>query len=231
MLVASRLSISAEHCQVFFGNEIITFPPAATKFWVIDGFALSPNAFSSPISKIYHCTATELCIQEQILSFNEFCFISSNTNDIHFAKVTVKNDDGSIVAFEKLVETLPKVKAIFYRADSAFPSFTKETIHELVKIPHFFKIIKLHIFDVSEAFDLEAFYNFIKSNKFTNIQISFNESISERYKKRIGEIIDEIIATEGSFTYKPPHITFVGNDPDRWNKLRSISAKFLGHSF
>uniref|UniRef100_A0AC34FHX2 Uncharacterized protein n=1 Tax=Panagrolaimus sp. ES5 TaxID=591445 RepID=A0AC34FHX2_9BILA len=135
-----------------------------------------PNLVSSLIPKLHQCDARHLYLCGQTFSFKDFYFLSSNVKKLNLYHVACKNDDGSDVAFEKLVEACLKVKEISF---------------------------------IPEAFDLDAFYGYMKKNVLTEVDLKFGGSLSDAYKARLDIIIDEIFAENKYIEtekYKPPII-------------------------
>uniref|UniRef100_A0A914YWV3 Uncharacterized protein n=1 Tax=Panagrolaimus superbus TaxID=310955 RepID=A0A914YWV3_9BILA len=88
------------------------------KLWITGTLRVLPEnvsndyVASSIISKIYQCDVKRLALRDQVISLNELSFLCSSVKDLELYCVTVKNDDGTVVAFEKLVEQLPNAKEI-----------------------------------------------------------------------------------------------------------------------
>uniref|UniRef100_A0A914PV68 Uncharacterized protein n=1 Tax=Panagrolaimus davidi TaxID=227884 RepID=A0A914PV68_9BILA len=116
-------------------------------------------------------------------------------------------ENGSIVPLEKLIAVLPKIKSIFFYEDSDETSITSNTVKKLLELPHFSTIDTFELFNTTEKFDIETFFKYSKKNKHTRFIINFGNSISETYKKRIEEIVDEIIESE-KHDYIPANIYY-----------------------
>uniref|UniRef100_A0A914PR26 Uncharacterized protein n=1 Tax=Panagrolaimus davidi TaxID=227884 RepID=A0A914PR26_9BILA len=189
------------------------------KLWINEIFHF-PYFISLIIPKIYRCDVKFLRFFHQTISFDAFLFLSSYVEIIELEFVTVENENGSIVPFEKLVEILPKIKEIkFYDLTSSI--ITTNTVKELLKIPHFSKINEIEIKGLTETFDIQSFFGYLKENKHTCFQLLFDSSISQPFKICLEKIIDEIIETE-EHDYKPPYIYFFGLAYDKMNKMQKI---------
>uniref|UniRef100_A0AC35FD13 Uncharacterized protein n=1 Tax=Panagrolaimus sp. PS1159 TaxID=55785 RepID=A0AC35FD13_9BILA len=107
----SKLKLSMNEFEKSFD-----FAKVPCKFWITDifhfPFVTTQNKISSIIPKNYRCDVKVLRLFHQTISFDAFLFLSSNVEIIKLDFVTVKNENGSIVPFEKLVEILPKIKEI-----------------------------------------------------------------------------------------------------------------------
>uniref|UniRef100_A0AC34FWV2 Uncharacterized protein n=1 Tax=Panagrolaimus sp. ES5 TaxID=591445 RepID=A0AC34FWV2_9BILA len=180
------------------------------KFWITDDFSVYTNiknndAVSTLIHKIYQCNANFLTLQDQVLSYGDLAFLGSNAKSLTFNRVTIVHENGTIVTFEKVVESFPKVQVInfFYTKTS----ITFQTFTELLKIPQFLTLDYFILSHIPEDFDIESFYVYMKTNKLTKIDLSFSEALSEAYKNRLETIIDEIIEAK-DHDYKRLVISF-----------------------
>ena len=69
------------------------------------------------IPKIYRCNLTRLDLSHQILFFDEFQKLTSSDSllCLYLDKVLVKNDNGTILPIEKLIERLPELQRFEYK--------------------------------------------------------------------------------------------------------------------
>uniref|UniRef100_A0AC34F7W8 DUF38 domain-containing protein n=1 Tax=Panagrolaimus sp. ES5 TaxID=591445 RepID=A0AC34F7W8_9BILA len=176
------------------------------------------NYISSVFPKIYRCDVFHLILENQTFTFNEHIFISLAAKRIIYRDIVVKTADGSIVPFEKLVEAVPKVKKITFKHENSRSNINSKTFTELLKIPHFSKLQRLNLENIPEVFDFDAFYGYMKKNKFIKFDLEFSASISDAYKNRVETIIDEILQTE-KHTYRVPLINFHGLSEEKFYKL------------
>uniref|UniRef100_A0AC34G6Y2 Uncharacterized protein n=1 Tax=Panagrolaimus sp. ES5 TaxID=591445 RepID=A0AC34G6Y2_9BILA len=71
----------------------------------------------------------------------------------------------------------------------------------------------LLVFDwLSELFDIEKLFGYLKKNKTTRVGIRYNGPLSEKYKEKLQTIADEILDAESPREYKPPLIHFDGQN-------------------
>uniref|UniRef100_A0A914Q281 Uncharacterized protein n=1 Tax=Panagrolaimus davidi TaxID=227884 RepID=A0A914Q281_9BILA len=191
------------------------------KFWMTDKFQVyggrngEGNILPSIIPTFFQCNIKNLIIYSQNMSYKNWIFLASNALVIDFCNVTVKNEDGSNVAAEKLVEAAVNAKEITLSANFVV---TSETVEELTKLPHFRKLIFFKLYQIPETFDIEAFFVYIKKNKCTNFHLYFNELISDEYKNCIDAIIDKILVTK-KHDYRLPDIYFSGISRDKYDKF------------
>uniref|UniRef100_A0AC34G6F4 Uncharacterized protein n=1 Tax=Panagrolaimus sp. ES5 TaxID=591445 RepID=A0AC34G6F4_9BILA len=100
---------------VYNDQERIKFPHVSSKFWITDEFKTYMREINQkPISSslyttFYRVDCKELKLNCGEISFDAFLFLASNVEDIHLGHTVVKNEDGSIVPFEKLIKLLPHV--------------------------------------------------------------------------------------------------------------------------
>ena len=117
---------------------------------------------SSIIPRIYRCDFTGISFSQQTLLFDEFKkFTTSGFVDLFFNKTLVKNDDGSIVPIENLIELMPNLEYFHYEnvtTDDGLQTITRETAAKLNAIPHFPKIYLFIMEKIPESFDIDAFF-------------------------------------------------------------------------
>uniref|UniRef100_A0AC35GW22 Uncharacterized protein n=1 Tax=Panagrolaimus sp. PS1159 TaxID=55785 RepID=A0AC35GW22_9BILA len=95
---------------------------------------------------------------------------------------------------------------------------TTSTAEELFKIPHFLSLDKFGMFEIPETFDIKSFYDHIKVNEKTKIDLDFSRQISNEYKTQLQTIVYEIIETE-YLGYKMTRIDFSGMTNDSREKM------------
>uniref|UniRef100_A0AC34FDF5 Uncharacterized protein n=1 Tax=Panagrolaimus sp. ES5 TaxID=591445 RepID=A0AC34FDF5_9BILA len=229
ILVVSQLhydEYGQKNWQISYGNKSLQVAYITSKLWITETLFVScnisnQNILSSIIPKIYQCSAKRLYLWDQTVSFEDFCIVNQLAKEVHLSIVTVKNPDGSDVAFEKLVEASPEVKKIYYRHGNDLSNINYKTFSELAKIPHFTRLENVVICLVPETFDLNAFYLYMKINKITKFYLTFDDSLSDAYKNRLEGIIDKIIETK-KHDYKPPYISFDGLNEEKRRKLSML---------
>uniref|UniRef100_A0AC35F0A6 FTH domain-containing protein n=1 Tax=Panagrolaimus sp. PS1159 TaxID=55785 RepID=A0AC35F0A6_9BILA len=182
------------------------------KLWITNKIDTVESGFSqlSPIiPKLYITDFKVLTLRDQRISYNDILFLS-NVEKLEFCNVILKNEDGTIVKLEKLVKVLPKTKYITISEtlkEYSNSMISKNTVNELLKLPHFSKITNFNLDDIPETFDIETCFAFIKENKISKFRLHFSSSISAAHKTRLEAIIDEILQTE-NHDYKVPFIDF-----------------------
>uniref|UniRef100_A0AC34F3G6 DUF38 domain-containing protein n=1 Tax=Panagrolaimus sp. ES5 TaxID=591445 RepID=A0AC34F3G6_9BILA len=197
------------------------------KLWITGDFTVDPgtpirNDFvSSFIPRIHRIAVQYLDFCDQILSLEEFLFLTPNVERVQFENLTVKNRDGTELAFVKLLEILPKVWSFTYFIKENDKTVTSKTVEEMLKLPNFSMMGEFRLFNVPETFDVEAFFTHMKKCKNTMFQLRFSNSISQAYKNRLETIIDEIIDAE-THGYIAPMIYFDDMDQERFDDLSKI---------
>uniref|UniRef100_A0A914R5C3 Uncharacterized protein n=1 Tax=Panagrolaimus davidi TaxID=227884 RepID=A0A914R5C3_9BILA len=210
---------------------MIDFSTILCKFWLTEKFFMSTyyaqpsDHVSSKIPYFYRVDTKSISFADQIISYNEFLFFTSNVEKLSLYKTIVKNEDATIFPLEKIIELLPAIKDFYFYDNPGFKLITKNTAKELLKIPHFSTIEEFYMYFVPEIFDIETFYAYIKTNKYTKIKVEFSDKISEDYKIRVEQIIDEIIGTE-NHEYNVPRIVFQGLAEEKMHKMRSLFGYF-----
>uniref|UniRef100_A0A914PG37 Uncharacterized protein n=1 Tax=Panagrolaimus davidi TaxID=227884 RepID=A0A914PG37_9BILA len=222
-------SVKTDIFECKFERKPYDITKVTSKFWITDLLFIEPefledneimdkNIVSSNISKFYKCAPKYLKLCYQNIFFHDLSLLLQSAEKIYFIDVCVKNDDGSNVAVEKIVEIAVEAKMITFHHSTIT---NKNTMKELLKIPNFLKLDVFSLTNLSEDFDIETFYNYMKKNKTTKFWFHFQNQISEAYKNRIETIVDEIIATK-EFIYKPPMIYFPEIDDEKFETLKNI---------
>uniref|UniRef100_A0A914QRG2 Uncharacterized protein n=1 Tax=Panagrolaimus davidi TaxID=227884 RepID=A0A914QRG2_9BILA len=170
------------------------------------------NLASSVIPKFYKCDVTELTLKKQNIFFTEYLMLALNVKVLAFVDVIVKNLDGTLTSVEKLIEITEDVPS---------PPSTK-TFEELLKLSHFFTLEIFIWVGISEGFDIEKFYNYIK----TKFHLCFDDQLSDEYQNFLESIINETIETEKP-EYQPPFISYAGMNLEKYEKLEPIFAEIF----
>uniref|UniRef100_A0A914P4X4 DUF38 domain-containing protein n=1 Tax=Panagrolaimus davidi TaxID=227884 RepID=A0A914P4X4_9BILA len=199
------------------------------KFWVCGYFTIGGDAncsykkdlVSSFLPRIYRCEIVDLTLQNQKLTTDEFFFITAKTGKVCFTNVTVVNRDGKEIAFEKLVELIPEVYSFVHDFKDNDKTVTAKSVKELLKLPHLHNFVEFRLFNVPEAFDIEAFFAHIKKSR-GMFELEFAGALSVDYQSRLEAIIDELIEAQ-TFDYIPPFISFPEmEDDDELYELRKV---------
>uniref|UniRef100_A0A914QWV4 DUF38 domain-containing protein n=1 Tax=Panagrolaimus davidi TaxID=227884 RepID=A0A914QWV4_9BILA len=198
------------------------------KIWVngycVIGFdansSFKKDLVSSFLPRIYRCEIEDLSLQNQELTIDEFLFVTAETGRVCFSDITVVNRDGKEIAFEKLVELIPEVYSLKYYFKNNDKTVTSKTVKELLKLSHHQNFIQFRLFNVSEAFDIEAFFAHIKNSEGV-FQLEFGDALSVAYQSRLEAIIDELIEAE-TFYYIPPFISYPEMDDEKCRELYQV---------
>ena len=112
---------------------------------------------------IFRCDLTSLGLGCQSLSFDEFQKVTSSFSfkSLFLKKTMIKNSDGTVVAIEKIIQSLPNLRTFYYinvSSEDRQQTITSETAANLIVIPHFPKIKNFTMEKIPESFDIEAFF-------------------------------------------------------------------------
>uniref|UniRef100_A0A914RBE2 DUF38 domain-containing protein n=1 Tax=Panagrolaimus davidi TaxID=227884 RepID=A0A914RBE2_9BILA len=194
------------------------------KFWVTAG-EIEPTSkiISSIIPHLYKIDVKQIRVCRQTFSFNDFVCFSKNVENIDLNHIILKKENVSNIPLEKLVEALPKLKNLSVNQHFDRYLITSETMKELLKIKHFPQIDVIRFDGLDDTFDIETFYDYMKKNKHTRFSFAFSFSyqLSDAYKNRLEEIIDEVIETQ-HHDYKVPLFTVPHSDIFKWFKMREL---------
>uniref|UniRef100_A0A914YLT4 Uncharacterized protein n=1 Tax=Panagrolaimus superbus TaxID=310955 RepID=A0A914YLT4_9BILA len=201
-----------------------------TKLWITDELDVvqvnvtNNSVVSSIIPKIYQCDVNYLRLYHQIISYHEFMILCSSAQVLDLYQVAVSNDNDTVFSFKKLFEQLTQLKEIYYTFTTSSNNTAKVDFKELWNIPHCANYDHFCLYNIPEDFDIDGFYPFMKKNKKTRVNLCFSDEISEEYKARLEAFIDEIIDAK-DHGYKPPYISFLGNNQEKFNKLHRLHLK------
>uniref|UniRef100_A0A914QFI8 Uncharacterized protein n=1 Tax=Panagrolaimus davidi TaxID=227884 RepID=A0A914QFI8_9BILA len=192
------------------------------KFWVTgDEIGPTSKIISSIIPYLYKVDVEKILVVEQTISFNDFVCFSKNVEHLDLRYSNLKNENDSNIPFEKIVEALPKLKKLCVSQDSGRYLITSETMKELIKIEHFSKINYICFVGLTDIFDIETFYDYMKKNKHTIFSFRFSRQLSVAYKNRLEEIVDEIIETH-NHDYEVPRFTVPDIDHLKLSKVQKL---------
>uniref|UniRef100_A0A914PD76 DUF3822 family protein n=1 Tax=Panagrolaimus davidi TaxID=227884 RepID=A0A914PD76_9BILA len=219
--------IVIDHLQTSYGKWMVKEKPLDLtkyncKYWITDEICVSAsesvdkNILLPIIPKLYQCDVKRLYLFSQVVSFNDLSLLILSAERIHFNNIIVKKCD-SVIPLEDIITIAVNAKTVYAHK----PKITPKTMKQLLQIPHFATLVHFGLYALSEVFDIEAFYSYMKKNQHTKFYISFFPQPSDAFKNRLETIIDEILETE-QFNYKPPQIRFSGLDFQKYEKLRRI---------
>uniref|UniRef100_A0AC34FQX8 Uncharacterized protein n=1 Tax=Panagrolaimus sp. ES5 TaxID=591445 RepID=A0AC34FQX8_9BILA len=217
------------------GWKFMTLGNVTSKIWITEYVDLNPvnaedKSVTSIFPKLYQCDATMLNITNLNIYYDDLMFFGTTVDSLDLCQVTVKYKNGKNMAFEKIVELFPKLVYLNYISPSDGSAMTSKTFNELLKNPQFLKLKRCTLLDTPEDFDIEAFYKYMKKNKHTSIRIHFCDTISEAYRNRLQDIVNEIVESE-THEYKPPFIGFLGYDEKMCDKLRNCMIDIYNYFF
>uniref|UniRef100_A0A914QRH0 Uncharacterized protein n=1 Tax=Panagrolaimus davidi TaxID=227884 RepID=A0A914QRH0_9BILA len=198
-----------------------------SRYWITDSIYASAfefvdkNIFSPIIPKLYQCDAESLFFSDQIISYHDLSLLISSAELISFTNVVVKYADCSDVPLEDILAIAANAKYV----SATKPTITSKTMKELTKLPNFMKLVYFTLYNLSEVFDIDEFYGYMKKISHTKFFLAFDEQISEGYMNRLETIVDEILETV-QFNYKPPVINFTALHREKFEQLRQICNSY-----
>uniref|UniRef100_A0AC34G3Q4 Uncharacterized protein n=1 Tax=Panagrolaimus sp. ES5 TaxID=591445 RepID=A0AC34G3Q4_9BILA len=200
-----------------------------SKIWIDSSLIISsshPSTFTSSIfSKLYNSDVKNFQLFNQSISFNQFLSIAQNVETCHFEKNTVKYENGAEVPCEVILANFPKLKDFIYNCPPNIFYDYSTTAKELLQLPHFINLELVVFPALSQSFDIDLFFSYIKKNDTTSFALGFVGDLSVEYKEKLQAITDEILNAELPRAYKPPYITFDGQL--RQNQLRDLYVKYF----
>uniref|UniRef100_A0AC34GU04 Uncharacterized protein n=1 Tax=Panagrolaimus sp. ES5 TaxID=591445 RepID=A0AC34GU04_9BILA len=203
ILIADRFAYDRvdKKCFVYKGHDSTKFSSVSSKFWITKKFSnfvreSNPKMVASILPKFYRVDVKKVRLSCQNISLDDFVFLCLNVKRLDFNHTTVMNADGSIVSFEKLLALLPKLTYIEFLNKPASSSITSKTAKELAEILQFSKVQYFELCNLSEVFDIEFFLNYMKKSTGIRFLVYFCPPLSEAFKNRLEEMIDEIIESK-----------------------------------
>uniref|UniRef100_A0A914QEQ5 Uncharacterized protein n=1 Tax=Panagrolaimus davidi TaxID=227884 RepID=A0A914QEQ5_9BILA len=158
------------------------------------------------ISKLHKCDASFLELKN--VEIPSELFLTKNVKLCNFRNVSVLSKNGIKMPLEKIVENLPSICGFKFSFDSNSLNVSSKTVKELIKIPHFSEISYFSLINISENFDIQTLFNFLKRNSSPKFHLKYqNNRLSNKYKNELEKIVDEILETK-SLKYDPPFISF-----------------------
>uniref|UniRef100_A0AC35GUY1 Uncharacterized protein n=1 Tax=Panagrolaimus sp. PS1159 TaxID=55785 RepID=A0AC35GUY1_9BILA len=201
ILVLSNLYYYNEWVTWSNGNRTkVDLENGLGKYWVSEYFGACssrPSIAASIVPRISFCNIQHLSLTNQIISYNDLMILAKDVEDLTMDKVFVKNEATCFVTMDKIFDLFPKN-------------------------PNFLALDVFTCCRVSDNFDIEAFYAYMKSNKHTKIILEFAGNISVALKNRLEQIVDEILSTQ-NHGYKPPFLSFHGLAQQKLNAIRDLS--------
>uniref|UniRef100_A0AC34G5H4 Uncharacterized protein n=1 Tax=Panagrolaimus sp. ES5 TaxID=591445 RepID=A0AC34G5H4_9BILA len=182
-----------------------------SKIWILFKLQIfsTPTLATSLIPKFYNGDIRDLELVGQNISFHDFLFFSKELQRFNLRKSTVVYENGTVVPCEIILAELPKLQIFLFDCTLLSCDFSK-TAAEFVKISHFKNLLAFFIIGVSESFDIDTFFNYLKQNNKTKVALGFPAPLSVEYKEKLQAIIDEVLDAESPRTYLPPFINFDG---------------------
>uniref|UniRef100_A0AC34G5D7 Uncharacterized protein n=1 Tax=Panagrolaimus sp. ES5 TaxID=591445 RepID=A0AC34G5D7_9BILA len=162
---------------------------------------------------MYKAKLDSLELLNQILTFDEYLFLTSNAKKIKLSETTVKYSNGNFVEFEKLVQYCLNLETFKCHLPENSTIISPKTVKELIKFLPTSKIKIFSLFELAETFE---------KNKRISIDLGFRDSLSDEYFDQLEDVLCEIVETE-KFEYSPPYIFLPGLTSEVQNFLYDIA--------
>uniref|UniRef100_A0AC34GRK8 Uncharacterized protein n=1 Tax=Panagrolaimus sp. ES5 TaxID=591445 RepID=A0AC34GRK8_9BILA len=191
------------------------------KFWIthvlntgVDGQIAPPSI----ISKLYRCDIKHCLLHQQSITFDQLLFLASSADVLILEKCVVTDNSGSHVQIENIVAAFPTILKFASNQDALNTSIN--TVKNLFKIPHFSTLSRFFMFQISDLFDIETVYEYLKTcENGIHFCFIFSDSISDAYLARLETIVDDILETSSSYNYKFPYIFIPSLNIDKQEAL------------
>jgi hypothetical protein len=162
-------SIPENNLQYF--DKIKNVPP---NLWVTEWLEIfnETRVIYDLMPKIAYCECSSLILKNQILRFDDYVMLTKagKVDNLYFCNTHIKFDNGKIVPFERLLETLKNVTTIKFENNSA-PSIVNFD-NFLRFVPSTLKFITLC--DPPANFNYSTFFHFIGINTKINYEIELS---------------------------------------------------------
>uniref|UniRef100_A0AC34F5N0 Uncharacterized protein n=1 Tax=Panagrolaimus sp. ES5 TaxID=591445 RepID=A0AC34F5N0_9BILA len=158
-------------------------------------FSTLPTNYLSKeiVPRLYRCDAKCVELNFQNLSFAELLFFigHGNVTELVLAECEIKDVDGNIILFEKIMERLPNVKHMQLNPVKC----GENTGHALSEMKFNEKLVQIEFGLVGERFDPDQFLNFCVANRsqqqfYLDMDFSLNH-FGEEFVKKIRILMED----------------------------------------
>uniref|UniRef100_A0A914R8G5 Uncharacterized protein n=1 Tax=Panagrolaimus davidi TaxID=227884 RepID=A0A914R8G5_9BILA len=196
---------SSQHCN-YVPDRRIKLTNAPFKLWITELLDIFDGGIiaTSLIPRIYKCDAEKMDLFNQLLTVDEFAFLTRKVLDPIFA-TWILDENKKVVSFEKILESLPQIQSIDYFFDDGL-DITPDTVKKIVEMEHVKKFYRMTLQNIPPNFDFDAFSKFMLENKQIWFDLSFyDQTITEEYIFRV-KAFAEKLKTENYGHYRRPAI-------------------------
>uniref|UniRef100_A0AC35GG96 Uncharacterized protein n=1 Tax=Panagrolaimus sp. PS1159 TaxID=55785 RepID=A0AC35GG96_9BILA len=134
--------------------------------------------------------------------------MGSTAKDCYFSDVIVRNNDGSNASLAKIIDSFPLLE--YFNSTNMFissPNISKTTVKELLETSKFATLKQFNLNGISEDFDIESFYKFLKKNRTMDIHLHFKNNLSKNFCKTRKAVIKKILKLSNTKDFWPPCIS------------------------
>uniref|UniRef100_A0A914Q2R2 Uncharacterized protein n=1 Tax=Panagrolaimus davidi TaxID=227884 RepID=A0A914Q2R2_9BILA len=210
-----------------FDYEVLDLSNINKPIWITEGiycYTEDVSLVSSLLSKVIVCDITNLGLDDQIITLNEFKLLisSGNVTTFSFGFSHVEYENGEIVPIDEIMELIPNVTEFqWYLDNSMLSTFTSETVQNLINVinPSILKTFCLK--NIPETFDFNLFVIFMDKNPLIEYDLDFNIHIADEYSNMLQKFVDKKIATSSKkpFLLK---IDFLRQSEESDKQLKSL---------
>uniref|UniRef100_A0A914PAM4 Uncharacterized protein n=1 Tax=Panagrolaimus davidi TaxID=227884 RepID=A0A914PAM4_9BILA len=180
---------------------------APFKLWITELLEIVDRdaAVKHLIPRIYRCDAKNMYLLNQLLTADEFAFLTPKVLDLVFATWVLDKTE-KVVSFEKILESLPQIQAISHLFFADGRDVTLDTVKKIAEMEHVKKFSRMTLQNIPPNFDFVAFSKFMLENKHIWFVLAFyDETITEEYMVEV-KAFAEKLKTEDYGNHRRPVI-------------------------
>uniref|UniRef100_A0AC34GV62 Uncharacterized protein n=1 Tax=Panagrolaimus sp. ES5 TaxID=591445 RepID=A0AC34GV62_9BILA len=168
------------------------------KLWVYQSLQSEDSAADEVaplIPKVSKFDLRILKIQNQRLTWNDYQKLTSSgtLEELCLEDIVIGDADGTIVAYDKLLQSLPHLEVIEMACFHGYLEFEPDTVKKMVDLlSGCKKLRRLKLDGLEENFDFASFANFLLKNEIVDICFIYYDPVSDAYKEMIHALIEEI---------------------------------------
>uniref|UniRef100_A0A914QNR0 Uncharacterized protein n=1 Tax=Panagrolaimus davidi TaxID=227884 RepID=A0A914QNR0_9BILA len=198
---------STQHCN-FVSDRPIGLLSAPFKLWITENLDIEVGggAVKHLIPRIYKCDAEDMNLVNQLLTVDEFAFLTHKVLDPMLDGTRILDKNEKPLSFEKILERLPQIQSIsYYFMDD---DVTLDTVKKITEMEHVKKFSRMILQNIPPNFDFDAFSKFMLENKQICFVLSFyDETLTEEYMVKV-QAFAEKLKTEYYGNHRRPAIYF-----------------------
>uniref|UniRef100_A0AC35FSB1 Uncharacterized protein n=1 Tax=Panagrolaimus sp. PS1159 TaxID=55785 RepID=A0AC35FSB1_9BILA len=163
-----------------------------------EGGAEMQNITSKLLKRVESCDLEYLCLENQNITFDEYLKLTATKKIecLFMDMVDIRYADGTIVPFDRVLAEVPKLHKMVIQGDYTKESkFNSETAKKLSELPKFENLWVFELHDISDAFNVDDFCNFILKHKAQKVDydLHLDDMIDEDYETKFHAAMNKII--------------------------------------